>query len=393
MEAPLPQTSVAGGAPAFSPLPFLTDAYLPAPHSAAAVQQQQQHFLPLQGNSPDQVSAGAAAESLGTAAADGWLDPNKAAALHLLGGPRDADPGDLLCAGQDPAAVASSCINSYFCSPFNFSVDNPQAPLGGPCSLPMDPQSGVSCSFMAASVAGGSETGSNNFLGIVPSGGLPLYGGTPLPFGGTYPLGCGVAGYGGPLGSSGNGTPQQEQGVAGDSRSVVREYSRLTRQLGRECAFLKELVNHLPASVGGLNSVLDSALQSADKITILQGELLLSANQQHHLVAESKLICSKVLLLSRILDKTTPKYGQLLQQHPALREYLQQVERNYCDTEESENLQNHLFNCSNVRRRRRSSSCCSKRRSTRQYKRQQASLMPESARSFLAPAVKCERPS
>lgn len=158
-----------------------------------------------------------------------------------------------------------------------------------------------------------------------------------------------------------------------------------------QCASL--VLRCSPASVGGLNSVLDSALQSADKVTVLQGELLLSANQQHHLVAESKLICSKVLLLSRILDKTTPKYSQLLQQHPALREYLQQVERNYCNTEENENLQNHLSNCSNVRRRRRSSSCCSRRRSTRQYKRQQASLMPESARSFLSPAVKCERPS
>lgn len=243
MEVPLSQTSMASGAPAFFSLPFLTDAYLPAPHSAAAVQQQQQH-LPLQGNVLDQVPAGAAAESLGTAA-EAWLDSNKAAALHLLGAPRDADPGDLLCAGQDPAAIATSCFNPYFCSPFNFSMDNPQGTLGGPCGLPMDPQGGVACSFMPASIAGGFETGSNNFWGIVPSEGFSLYGGTPLPFGGTYSLGCGVAGYGGPLGSSSDSTPQQEKGVAENSRSVVREYSRLTRQLGRECAFLKELVNHL----------------------------------------------------------------------------------------------------------------------------------------------------
>lgn len=376
MEGPLPPKPVAAASSPFPSLPFLTDAYLPAPQSSAAPHQQ---LLLLQGTPADQTTA-EAADRLSAAGAEGWADPSGAAALHLLGAPRDGDGGDVRSSMQDPSAFAASYFGSYLFSSPGISIDNPQSAPGG---LPR--------SFLPTHSSASPETGSSSFVGSIPSGGFPLYSGTTFPCSSVTPSACGVT-QEAPLGAPSAGSALHHENAMQDTQGFASDYDRLTKELGRYCANLRDLVTGSPSLADELNSTLETAIQSAGQVTRVQRKLLLSVNQQKQLVAESKLIQSKVHMLHRILQRTAPQYNQYLEEHAALREYIQQLEQQHRDPVGygghvgNENTSDNIRNCTISR----SNSGSIRRRSTRQYKRQHLFLQSEPCKGFLLPAIKSE---
>lgn len=221
MEGPLPRRPMPPGSSPFPSLPFLTDAYFP-PHCAAAAQQ-----LVLQANPPDQTSVTAA---IAIGAAQGWGDPSGAAALHLLGAPRDGDAGELLSAVQDPSAFAASYFGSYLCSPSSFSTENSQGPQGA-----------GSRSFSPVQLAAGPELGNSSLVGAITPGGFPLCYGPSFPFSCPNPLSCGVS-QEVPMGAPSSGTAQTQQKQTQDTKVFASDYDRLTRELSKYCSSLRDLV-------------------------------------------------------------------------------------------------------------------------------------------------------
>lgn len=382
MEGPLAAKPVAACASPFATLPFLTDSYLSAPQcAAAAAPQQQQQLLLLQGTQSDQTAAAAAQDRLSASSAEGWGDPSRAAAMHLLGDPRDGDGNDMLPAVQDPNAFPASCFGSYVLSP---------------SSLSMDPSGGGGRSLSPTELPESPETGSSSFVGSVPSGGFPLYYGPTFSFSPPNPLAC-CSAQEGPLGARSGGAPMYQQNAPQASQGLASDYDRFTKELGKYCASLKELVTENPSFSDELNSTLETAIQSAGQVTRVQRKLLLSMNQQKQLVADSKLIQSKVHMLHRILQKTAPQYNQWLEKHAVLRDHMQQLEHHYTDSARytdhvrNENTSDNIRNCIISRR---SSSSSNKRRSARQYKRQHQHqhllLQRDSSKGFLLPGIKSE---
>lgn len=357
MEGPLPRHPIPPGSSPFPSLPFLTDAYFPTPQCAAAAQQ-----LVLQATHSDQASAAAGLDRLSAVGAlQGWGDPSGAAALHLLGAPRDGDAGDLLSAVQDPSAFAASYFGSYLCSPSNFSTENSTG--------------AGSRSFSPVHLAASPEMGSSSLMGAIPPGGFALCYGPSFPFSCPNPLSCGVS-QEVPMGAPNTGTAQTQQKPTQDTKVFASDYDRLTKELGKYCASLRDLVTDNPSFADELNSTLETAIHSAGQVARVQRKLLLSARQQKHLVADSKLIHSKVHMLHRILQRTAPQYSQWLEEHAALRDHIKQLEQQYRDPVGNgnllgnENIPDSVRNCSISGHRSTSNGSGRKRRSIRQYKRQ-----------------------
>lgn len=194
------------------------------------------------------------------------------------------------------------------------------------------------------------------------------------------------------MGAPNAGTAQIQQKPTQDTKVFASDYDRLTRELGKYCASLRDLVTDNPSFADELNSTLETAIHSAGQVTRVQRKLLLSASQQKHLVADSKLIHSKVHMLHRILQRTAPQYSQWLEEHAALRDHMQQLEQQYrepvgCrDLSGSENIPDSVRNCTINGHRGTSNR---KRRSIRQYKRQ-LELQREPSEGLLLPAIKSE---
>ncbi|CDJ41682.1 hypothetical protein, conserved [Eimeria tenella] len=380
MEVPLARNSVTAGSSAFPSLPFLTDAYLPGPHSVAAAQQQ---LLLLQPGSTPEHATVPCADRLATAGTDGWADPSGAAALHLLGAPRDGEVGDMLSGVQDPTSLAASYFGSYLCSP---SLENPQTPTGL-----------TSHSVSPIHLATSPEAGNGSFVSAAPSAGFPLYCGPSFPFSLPNPATYGVS-QDGTIASSNSAWAVPQPTGTQDTQGFASDYDRLTRELGKYCATLRDLVTDNPSFSDELNSTLETAIRSADQVTHVQRKLLLSASQQKHLVADSKLIHSKVQMLHRILKASSPKYSQWLEEHAVLRDHIEQLEHQNGDRVGSgcrignENATDSSRSCVTSRRRSSSSNNgnSNRRRSIRQYKRQQHAPLTEPPEGLLFPVVKTE---
>ncbi|OEH74660.1 uncharacterized protein LOC34623173 [Cyclospora cayetanensis] len=389
MEGPLSRHAVSPSPSPFPSLPFLTDAYLPGHHAVATAAHQQQPLLLLQSNSLEQGATPAATDRL-SASAESWCDPSGAAALHLLGGPRDGDgAGELLSGVQDPTPFAASCFGSYLCSPYIESPQGPEGPSG-----PEGPPGSTCRSFSPLNLAATPDSASSNFVGAVPSGGFSLYYGPSFPFSLPNPLACGVA-QDGSLGTFGTitSTPPQ-QNTTQETQGFASDYDRLTRELGRFCASLRDIVTDNPSSAE-LNSTLETAIGSADQVSRVQRKLLLSGRQQQHLVADSKLIHSKVYMLHRILQKTAPRYSQLLAEHPHLQNHIEQLEHHHRDPVGyaacvgSGSITGSVQNCT-MSHRNNSSISTNRRRSVRQYKRQQTASPHDFSEGMLLPTIKTE---
>lgn len=231
-EGHLTRHSVPAASTPFPSLPFLTDAYLPGPQAAAAAHQQ---LLLLQpSGTPEPVVCAPGSERLSsgaTGSAEGWgaESSNGPAALQLLGAPRDGDVGDFLSGVQDPSSFAASYFGSYLCSP---STENPQTPTAANSHSSLSP----------IQLATSPETGSGSSgVGAAPSGGLPLYGGQPFPFSLPSPLTCGIVQEGPPRAPNPTySLPQQT--ATQDTQGFASDYDRLTRELCKYCANLRDLV-------------------------------------------------------------------------------------------------------------------------------------------------------
>ncbi|CDJ52081.1 hypothetical protein, conserved [Eimeria brunetti] len=300
---------------AFPSLPFLTDAYLPVPQAAAATQQQQQLLQP--GTTPEPVCA-AGGDRLSTAGAEGWADTGvPLQQLQLLGAPREGEVGEFLSGASDPTPFAASYFYPHLCSP---SLDNPQTPTMtnshsslSPIQLATPPQTG----------------NSSTVVGAAPSGGFPLYCAPPFPSSLPGPLTCGLGLEGPPKDPINPDYTLQQQNATQDTQGFASDYDRLTRELCKYCANLRDLVTDNPSFSDELSSTLEKAIGSADQVNHAQQKFLFSGNQQMHLVADSNVIHSKVHTLHRILQNTIPQYRQWLEGHAVLKEHIQQLEQRH----------------------------------------------------------------
>ncbi|CDJ34806.1 uncharacterized protein EMH_0022300 [Eimeria mitis] len=382
-EGPQARRAVPAPCTPFPSLPFLTDAYLPAPQCAAAAQQQ---LLLLQPGAVTDPVCAAGAERLIVPGAEGWADSSgPLQQLQLLGGPRDGEVGEFLSGAPDPTSFAASYF-SHLCS---HSLDNPQTPTTTNSHSSLSP-------IQLAAIP---ETGSgSSVVGAAPPGGVPLYCGAPFPFSVPSPLTCGLAPEGPPRAPNPAYTLPQQTATQ-DTHGLGSDYIRFTTELCEHCATMRDIVTDNLSFTDKLNSTMDRAAVSAGQVIHEQQKLLLSANQQKHLVADSKVIHSKVHTLHRILQKDIPQYNQWLEKHPILKEHIHQLEQQHRDfvgsgdREGNEDVPDSARNSAVSRRRSSSSSNHSKRRkSMRQYKRQQlAALPPESTEGLPLPVVKTER--
>lgn len=379
--------SVPATSTAFPSLPFLTDAYIQGPQSSAAAQQ---HFLLLQPSSTPEPVCGPGVERLSAAGVEGWVpDTTAPSAMHLLGASRDGEAGDFISGVQDPTSFAASYFGSYLCSP---STDNAQTPTAANAHSSLSPIQLVT----SPETGGGSST-----VGGAPLGGHPLCSGMPFPFSQPSPVTGGLAQEGPPSDANQTYTvPQQE--ATHDTQGFASDYDRLTRELGKDCATLRDLVTDNLSSSDELNSTLDKAIRSADQVASVQRKLLLSVNQQRHLIADSKIIHSKLLMLHRIFQKVDPQYSQWLEEHDILKDHIQRVEQQHRDFVGSEDLgvdkadvplaaSSRTVSCRRNNSSSNSSNNSKRRKSTRQYKRQQLAQPPGSSVGIPLTAVKTER--